>query len=114
MGRKTTIEAVVINEIGLDSDLIGIDTHCRQLDQVDYTIRQTNGSSLAGALIIQKKSNLTDWMDLNLGTIALTGASDEITVEVSELNCSLIRPKITISAGSADFIVEVNGKTISA
>lgn len=114
MARKTTIEAVVINEIGLDADFIGIDTHCRQLDQVDYTIKQSNGSSLAGEFIVQKKSNLTDWMDLNLGTIALSGADDEITIEVAELNCSLIRPKITISAGSADFIVEVNGKTISA
>ncbi len=115
MSRKHVLfNKAVIDEEALDADFEGTETICEQLDEIAYTLLQTNGSSLAGELIIQVKDELTPWINFNTETFALTGATDIIKVDVDKINYRYIRPKITISAGSADFLVIVKGKTYSA
>ncbi len=115
MGRKHVLFCkVVIDGEGIDADTIGTETICEQLDEITYVLIQTNGSSLAGELIVQIKDDLTPWIDFDTQTFALTGATDIIKIDVDKINYKYIRPKITISAGSADFIVTVKGKTYSA
>jgi hypothetical protein len=115
MSRKHVLfNKAVIDEVGLDADFIGTETVCEQLDLVSYVLIQSNGSSLAGTFIIQIKDDLTPWIDLNTSTYSLSGATDTIKIDVDNILFKYIRPKITISAGSADFLVVVKGKTYSA
>lgn len=115
MGRKTiTYKKRVIEVAGLDTILIGEETVCEQMDFISYNVYQQNGSSLAGTVTIQMKDDGEDWIDLLIDTISLAGTSDIYRININETNFKYIRPKLSVTAGSADFIVTVKGKTIAA
>lgn len=109
--RKHVLEKVLFDDTIAATTEIE-QTHCGQLDRVTYYVAITSAAALVGEIVIQWKNEKTNWEDLPMNTIALT-ADEEIYIDI-ETNFKEVRPKVIITAGSADFYIEVSGKTVGA
>lgn len=112
MTRKHTLQKIVIDQTALAATFEGETTVCGQLDLVSYYLFQENSAAFTGTLTIQFKNDDTDWATLPISAMVLA-ADDEIAVDV-KTNFKYVRPVITVTGGTADFIVGIIGKTIGA
>lgn len=112
MSRKLTLQSIVIDEVALGITKSGKETVSGNLDTILYKLYQTNSAGFTGTLTIQAKNDDTDWDDLPIQSIALA-ADDTIYVQCETI-FKYVRPVITVTAGTADFVVGLYGKTIGA
>ena len=114
MGRKSILrDHKVIDTGDISGDLTSSETNCEHLDRVSYFLNWS-GVSPVGTITVEVSPDGSNWFELDLGSISISGNSGNHTIFITETDFKSIRLQYVSTSGTGTLNAIIHGSTEGA